>query len=188
MTLAPGLGQLAASNGWKEPSMTVQRRFRFGALPCSGSYLIISRNVFAGLGVHDDVRMKRIDEHLPFMAAEELLMEESPVRRSPAAPCADSNGCMGSTRQSSEEKKSSEVSSKRINPLSGCRSIARLGCPAIYRKGWRSTLRYLDQIVANAQPSEDHLTDPRLMSALRGQVIFDQAGKSVFFTKDRFSV
>ncbi|OUU22026.1 MAG: adenylosuccinate lyase, partial [Planctomycetia bacterium TMED53] len=77
MTLAPGLGQLAA-NQWMERTLddSAQRRVQIpGIFLAVDAILIIARNVFSGLIVHDDVRMKRIDEHLPFMAAEELLME-----------------------------------------------------------------------------------------------------------------
>lgn len=165
MTLAPGLGQLAA-NQWMERTLddSAQRRVQIpGLFLALDAILIISRNVFAGLGVHDDVRMKRIDEHLPFMAAEELLMEG--VSRG-----GDRQQLHEQIRKHAWAAREAVVRGEK-NPLRSLLEADEILSPVVAAlpdwdaqrftgRAGDQTVRYLDQIVAKLpQPSEDHLTD-----------------------------
>ncbi len=165
MTLAPGLGQMAA-NQWMERTLddSAQRRVQIpGIFLALDAILIIARNVFAGLEVHDDVREKRIDEHLPFMAAEELLMEG--VSR-------------GGDRQKLHEQIRTHAWAAREavvrgekNPLRMLLEQDELLAPIVAAlPDWNAqrftgragdqTIRYLDLVVDQLpQPSEDYLTD-----------------------------
>lgn len=165
MTVAPGLAQLAA-NQWMERTLddSAQRRI---ALPnlflAIDAILLAGRNVFSGLIVHDRVRERRIAEYLPFMAAEELLMEG--VSR-------------GGDRQELHErirehswKAREAILEGESNPL---RSLIEqddfFGDVAASLPPWEpvrftgraseQTLRYLDNVVdLLPRPDEDHLTE-----------------------------
>ena len=165
MTLAPGLGQLAA-NQWMERTLddSAQRRVQIpGLFLALDAILLISRNVFSGLVVHEDIRKKRIDEHLPFMAAEELLMEG--VSR-------------GGDRQQLHEQIRTHAWAAReavvrgeSNPLRKLIEGDEILAPVTAAlPSWdaqrftgraaEQTTRYLDQVISQLpQPREDHLTD-----------------------------
>ena len=165
MTIAPGLAQLAA-NQWMERTLddSAQRRVALpGAFLALDAILVTARNVFSGLVVHDRVRERRIHEYLPFMAAEELLME---------------GVSLGGNRQQLHErirehawKAREEILEGKENPL---RSLIEaddmLGEVAASLPPWdadrftgraaEQTLRYLDEVADRlATPEEDHLTE-----------------------------
>ncbi len=165
MTIAPGLAQLAA-NQWMERTLddSAQRRVALpGAFLAIDAILLTARNVFSGLVVHDRVRQRRIDEHLPFMAAEELLMEG--VSR-------------GGNRQDLHERIREHAWTARQAVLDGKENPLRsliesddlLGDVAAGLPPWdanrftgraeEQTIRYLDEVVAPLPcPDEDHLTE-----------------------------
>lgn len=165
MTIAPGLAQLAA-NQWMERTLddSAQRRVAIpGLFLTVDAILIAARNVFSGLIVHQQVRERRISEYLPFMAAEELLMEG--VSR-------------GGDRQQLHErireyswKARERVLQGEENPLrSLIESDDFFGEVAASLPPWEpgrftgraeeQTLRYLDEVVdVLPRPDEDHLTE-----------------------------
>ncbi len=165
MTIAPGLAQMAA-NQWMERTLddSAQRRVALpGAFLAIDAILITARNVFSGLVVHDRVRSRRIEEHLPFIAAEELLMEG--VSR-------------GGDRQQLHERFRKHAWSAREALLEGKENPLRalieaddvLGEVASSLPPWDAdrftgraavqTLRYLDEVVdILPRPDEDHLTE-----------------------------
>jgi adenylosuccinate lyase len=155
-----------AANQWMERTLddSAQRRVALpGAFLAIDAILITARNVFSGLVVHDRIRSRRIEEHLPFMAAEELLMEG--VSR-------------GGDRQQLHERIRKHAWSAREALLEGKENPLRalieaddvLGEVASSLPPWDAdrftgraavqTLRYLDEVVDTLpRPDEDHLTE-----------------------------
>ena len=165
MTISPGLAQLAAHQ-WMERTLDDSAHRRV-ALPSAflslDAMLVTARNVFSGLVVHDRVRERRIQEYLPFMAAEELLME---------------GVSLGGNRQQLHERIRKHAWNAREALLEGeenpLRSLIEkddlLGEVAASLPPWDAdrftgraavqTLRYLDDVVDRLPtPVEDHLTE-----------------------------
>lgn len=77
MSLAPGMGTVAATQ-WMERTLddsAFRRVATSQAFLCADALLIIGRNLAEGLIVHPAVVGRRVSENLPFLAAEELLMQ-----------------------------------------------------------------------------------------------------------------
>lgn len=77
MTYAPGMANVAATQ-WMERTLD-DSAFRRVAITqsflCADALLLIARNVADGLTVNPNVVRRRVEEHLPYLAAEELLMQ-----------------------------------------------------------------------------------------------------------------
>ena len=165
MTIAPGLAQLAA-NQWMERTLddSAQRRVAIPSLFLTiDAILIAARNVFSGLIIHHEVRDRRIAEHLPFMAAEELLMEG-------VARGGDRQQLHERIREYSWKARESVLKGEE-NPLRGfIESDSFFSDVAADLPPWEpvrftgraeeQTLRYLDEVVdLLPRPDEDHLTE-----------------------------
>jgi len=168
MTITPGLAQLAA-NQWLERTLddSAQRRIALpGLFLTSDAILVAARNVFSGLIVHHQVIERRIAEHLPFMAAEELLMagvarggdrqqlheriREYSWKAREAVLKGDENPLR---RMIEEDDFFGEVASS-LPPWEPHRFTGRAA---------EQTFRYLDDVVdLLPRPDEDHLTELRV--------------------------
>ncbi|MEC9476441.1 MAG: adenylosuccinate lyase [Planctomycetota bacterium] len=165
MTIAPGLAQLAA-NQWMERTLddSAQRRVAIPSLFLTiDAILLAARNVFSGLIIHHRVRDRRIAEHLPFMAAEELLMEG-------VARGGDRQELHERIREYSWKARESVLNGEE-NPLrTYIESDSFFSKVASDLPPWEpvrftgraeeQTLRYLDEVVdLLPKPDEDHLTE-----------------------------
>jgi len=166
MAQAPAIGQLAATQ-WMERTLDDSAHRRV-VIPQSfltiDALLVTARNVFDGLIVHPRIIERRVSEHLPFVAVEEILMEG--VSRG-----GDRQDLHERIRKLAWQAKETLLDDGGENPL---RELVEndpvLGPIAASLLPWApsrftglaesQSLRYLDDVVDQLpRPEEDHLRE-----------------------------
>lgn len=166
MTLAPGTGVMAATQ-WMERTLD-DSAFRRVVLPqaflAADAMLLITRNITTGLRVNTAVAERRVRENLPFLAAEELLMEG-------VARGGDRQDLHERIRRLSWQALEAVRERGEANPLRTLFEADPVLGPVLRElPGWDparfvglapvQTRRYLAEVVARLPcPADDHLTD-----------------------------
>lgn len=166
LAILPGVGTMAATQ-WFERTLD-DSAMRRAAIPQSflitDAMLLIARNLSEGLIVHPAVAERRVAEQLPFIAAEELLMEA-------ASGGGDRQDLHERLRQHSWKAAERVRDHGESNPLRGyLEEDPQFGPILAQLPPWDptrftglaevQTLRYLDEVVDRLpRPTEDDLTE-----------------------------
>ncbi|MGE3166036.1 MAG: lyase family protein [Planctomycetota bacterium] len=166
MTYAPGMANVAATQ-WMERTLD-DSAFRRVAITqaffCADALLLIARNVAEGLHVNPHVARRRVDEHLPYLAAEELLMQG-------VGDGGDRQGLHERIRQLAWEAREQCAAGAPVNPLRSLLEADPVLAPIVASlPPWdarrfvglapEQTRNFLDEVVSRLPvPPEDNLRE-----------------------------